>query len=105
MILHIISIQEDKIKTSVIPFTSINSIDFEYEKDDVKGKDIAEMVIRYNSNCSDLTISDKGKEVGTLLFRIFKEDCDNEYEATSIKAFEKDFIKAMTEPAINYNIT
>jgi hypothetical protein len=94
LLLHIIVINDANVKTFVIPFSSIESVDFEYSTDKEDKKE--EMII-HNTNNSDSTIEKKDDDT-KLCLRIFDETATNEkdakFECASIREFEKDFIQA-----------
>jgi hypothetical protein len=93
LVIHVVSLTEERmVKTAVIPFSTIGNVEFEYEV--VNGENREEMCIHFNSNCTDLTI--RTTSIERLCVRII--GCgDNDIEAVTIKAFEKEFIKAMTK--------
>ena len=94
MLLHIIVVNDSTVKTFIVPFSSIESVDFEYSTDKEDKKE--EMII-HNTNNSDTTIEKKDEET-KLCLRIFDETAMNEkdskFDSTSIKDFEKDFLQA-----------
>lgn len=86
-------------KTAIIPFSSIASIELEYEVEDETEKELAEMCLHLNSNCPDINISDK--DLSHVRFEIYDDEGKDEdgdysfYESDSIKDLEDSFTRSM----------